>query len=58
VNFNVDVPILTTPEFNYGVPALIVLIATFSAASGAAARRSKRVSPNRRASGHGVQAGE
>jgi hypothetical protein len=58
VNFNVDVPMLTTPEFNYGVPVLILLIATYSAASGAAASRSKRGSPHRRASGHGVQAGE
>ncbi len=28
---SVDLPILTTPEFNYGVPALIVLIATYVA---------------------------
>ena len=28
---SVDLPILTTPEFNYGVPALIVVIATFVA---------------------------
>src|SRR5260370_21873210 len=26
---SVDLPILTTPEFNYGVPALVVLIATY-----------------------------
>lgn len=58
VNFNVDVPILTTPEFNYGVPALIVLIAVYSAASGAATSGRAQVSPHRRASGHGVQAGE
>ncbi len=28
---SVDLPILTTPEFNYGVPALAVLIATYVA---------------------------
>jgi len=28
---SVDLSILTTPEFNYGVPALIVLIATYAA---------------------------
>jgi hypothetical protein len=30
---NVDIPILTTPEFNYGVPALIVLAAAVTAAT-------------------------
>jgi hypothetical protein len=29
--FDFDLGILTTPEFNYGVPALIILIATFMA---------------------------
>jgi hypothetical protein len=29
--YEVDLSILTTPEFNYGVPALIMLIATFAA---------------------------
>lgn len=28
---NVDVSLLTTPEFNYGVPLLIILVATFLA---------------------------
>ncbi len=28
---SVDLPILTTPEFNYGVPAIIILIATYVA---------------------------
>ena len=29
--FDLDLPILTTPEFNYGVPALIIIAATFLA---------------------------
>jgi hypothetical protein len=29
--FDFDLGILTTPEFNYGVPAMIILIATFMA---------------------------
>ena len=29
--FDVDLPILTTPEFNYGVPLLIILVATLVA---------------------------
>jgi hypothetical protein len=29
--FELDLPILTTPEFNYGVPILIILITTFVA---------------------------
>ena len=32
--FNVDFPILTTPEFNYGVPALVMLGAAFAIALG------------------------
>jgi hypothetical protein len=31
--FNIDAPILTAPEFNYGVPALIILLAVFIAIS-------------------------
>jgi hypothetical protein len=30
--FDVDFPILTTPEFNYGVPALIILVGVYLAA--------------------------
>jgi hypothetical protein len=30
--FDFDLALLTTPEFNYGVPALIILIAMFVAA--------------------------
>lgn len=30
--FDVDFPILTTPEFNYGVPALIILVAVYAVA--------------------------
>jgi hypothetical protein len=30
--FNLDLPILTTPEFNYGVPALFIAIAVFMSA--------------------------
>ncbi|HSS94634.1 MAG TPA: hypothetical protein VLR46_11675 [Candidatus Dormibacteraeota bacterium] len=29
--YEIDLPILTTPEFNYGVPAAIILMATFIA---------------------------
>jgi hypothetical protein len=32
VVWHVDVPLLTTPEFNYGVPALIIVLTTVSAA--------------------------
>jgi hypothetical protein len=31
--FGIDAPILTAPEFNYGVPALIILLATYRAMS-------------------------
>ncbi len=31
--FDADFPILTTPEFNYGVPALIILAAVYLAAA-------------------------
>ena len=29
--YDIDLPILTTPEFNYGVPALIILVAVYVA---------------------------
>jgi hypothetical protein len=29
--FEIDAPILTAPEFNYGVPALIILLAVLVA---------------------------
>jgi hypothetical protein len=29
---HVDVPLLTTPEFNYGIPALIIVLTTVTAA--------------------------
>jgi hypothetical protein len=29
--YDIDLPILTTPEFNYGVPALVILVAVYIA---------------------------
>jgi|GEM_PF-1741702 len=43
--FGLDAPILTAPEFNYGVPALIILLAVFVALS---------LSPKGRGSGRGA----
>lgn len=30
--WNIDVPLLTTPEFNYGVPALVIVLTTLTVA--------------------------
>ena len=36
--WNVDVPLLTTPEFNYGVPALVIALTTVTVALQSAVR--------------------
>jgi hypothetical protein len=43
--FEIDAPILTAPEFNYGVPALIILVAVLVALT---------LSPTGRGSGRGA----
>jgi len=36
--WNVDIPLLTTPEFNYGVPALVIVLTTLTVALMSAVR--------------------
>jgi len=41
--WNTDVSLLTTPEFNYGVPALVILITTLTVAILSAIRRGRPI---------------
>lgn len=41
--WNIDVPLLTTPEFNYGVPALVIVLTTLTVAVLSAIRRGRPI---------------